>query len=120
MKSYVYCILGAQAKRWSIVNAGAKSSQTQDVFHQLVNDTIIQSDPTVTISDMRRAIRDTNVVLNMAITPGVILIPSSMIILSEMIDGYNNILTLAKSGMTFGKNNDANRVLIKEQPDKGG
>ena len=88
IESYVYCVLGAQAKtRWSIVNMGAKSSQTQDVFHQLANDTIVQSDPTVTITNMRAAIRDTNVVLNMAITPGVILIPSSMIILSKIIAG---------------------------------
>ncbi len=35
-KSYMYAILGAQAKtRWSIVNLGAKNSQTQDVFHKL-------------------------------------------------------------------------------------
>ena len=34
IESYVYCVLGAQAKtRWSIFNMGAKSSQTQDVFH---------------------------------------------------------------------------------------
>ena len=117
IESYVYSVLGAQAKtRWSIVNMGAKSSQTQDVFHQLVNDTIVQSDPTVTITNMRTAIRDTNVVLNMAITPGVILVPSSMIILKDPIAGYNNILTLAKKGMTFGKNDDVNynKVVVKE------
>ena len=44
VESYVYAVLGAQAKtRWSIVNSGAKSSQTQDVFHKLVEDTIAQS-----------------------------------------------------------------------------
>ena len=93
---------------------GAKSSQTQDVFHQLVSDTIVQSDPTVTITNMKTAIRDTNVVLNMAITPGVILIPASMIILSKMIAGYNNILTLAKSRMTFGKNDNINYFKVQE------
>ncbi len=52
VESYVYAVLGAQAKtRWSIVNLGAKSSQTQDVFHKLVEDTIAQSDTTMTISD---------------------------------------------------------------------
>ena len=69
VESYVYAVLGAQAKtRWSIVNLGAKSSQTQDVFHKLVEDTIAQSDTTVTISHMRRSIRDTHVVLNLAIS----------------------------------------------------
>ena len=34
---------------------------------------------------MRKAIQDTNVVLNMAITPGIILIPSNMIILKDRL-----------------------------------
>ena len=80
VESYVYCVLGAQANtRWSIVGKGAMSLQTQEVFKKLVNDTIIQGDPTVTIANMRKAIKDTNVVLNMAISPGVILIPSNLI-----------------------------------------
>ena len=70
----------------------AKSSQTQDVFHKLVEDTLAQSDTTVTISNMRRSIRDTHVVLNLAISPGVILTPSRMIILDNPIKGFNNIL----------------------------
>ena len=46
------------------------------------------------ISDMWGAIADTNVVLNMAISPGIILVPSDMKILEKKIPGYNNILTL--------------------------
>ena len=80
VESYVYCVLGAQANtRWPIVGRGALSIQTQEVFKKLVNDTIIQSDQTVTIANMRKAIKDTNVVLNMAISPGVILIPSNLL-----------------------------------------
>ena len=42
IESFAYCILGAQARsHWSIVNKGAKSSQTQDVFRKIVEDTII-------------------------------------------------------------------------------
>jgi hypothetical protein len=84
------------------------SIQTQDVFRKLVADTIIQDDQTVAVTNMRKAIKDTNVVLNTAISPGVILIPSNMIILTEMVSGYNNILTLASSGMRFGKNDGVN------------
>ena len=83
---------------------GPNQSQTQDVFRKIVDDTIIQSDTTVMISNMRRAIQDTNVVLNLAISPGVILIPSRMVILEKPIPGYNNILTNATSKMTFGVN----------------
>jgi hypothetical protein len=109
VESYVYCVLGAQAKtRWPIVGRGAMSIQTQDVFRKLVADTIIQDDQTVAVTNMRKAIKDTNVVLDTAISPGVTLIPSNMIILKEMVSGYNNILTLAESGMRFGKNEGVN------------
>ena len=72
----------------------------------MVKDTITQDDPVKAISDMRLAIKNTNVVLNMAITPGIILIPSDMIILREKVAGYNNVLTLATKDMKFGVNKD--------------
>ena len=111
VESYVYAVLGAQAQtRWSIVSQGAKSLQTQEIFHRLVKDTITQDNPVKAISNMRLAIKDTNVVLNMAITPGIILIPSDMIILKEKVAGYNNVLTLATKDMKFGVNKDINYV----------
>ena len=66
--------------RWSIVGKQAKSSQTQDVFRQLVEDVVVQNNTTITISNMRCAIQDTNVTLNLAISPDIILTPSSMVI----------------------------------------
>ena len=120
IESFVYCVLGAQADtRWPIVGRGAMSLQTQEVFKKLVNDTIIQSDPTVTISNMRKAIKDTNVVLNTAISPGIILIPSNLIILDKMVPGYNNVLKLATKGMKFGKNDNVNYFEPSEQPGSG-
>ena len=62
---------------------------------------------------MRKAIQDTNVVLNMAITPGMILIPSNMIILKNKVEGYNNVLTLATNAMKFGVNTKVNYVAPK-------
>ena len=109
IESYVYAVLGAQAKtRWSIVGEGAKSLQTQEVFRTIVKETIAQSDVTITISNMRTAIANTNVVLNMAISPGMILVPSNLIIQKEKIPGYNNVLALATDKMKFGKNTDVN------------
>ena len=109
IESFVYCVLGSQANtRWPIVGRSAMSLQTQEVFKKLVDDTIIQSDHTVTISNMRKAITDTNVVLNMVISPGIILIPSNLTILDKMVPGYNNVLKLATKGMKFGKNDEVN------------
>ena len=46
IESYVYSVLGSQARtRWPIVGQGAKSLQTQDIFHVLVKDRIVQDDP---------------------------------------------------------------------------
>ena len=57
---------------------------------------------------MRTATKNTNVALNMVTTPGIILIPSNMIILK--VEGYNNILTLATNTMKFGVNTNVNYV----------
>ncbi len=108
-------MLGAQAKtRWAIVAEGAKSLQTQDVFRTIVGETVAQSDVTITLSNMRTAITSTNVVLNMAISTGMILVPSDLIIQKEMVAGYNNVLTLATESMRFGKNDDVNYKISKE------
>ena len=113
IESYVYSVLGSQARtRWPIVGQGAKSLQTQDIFHVLVKDSIVQDDPVKNISNMRAAIENTNVLLNLVICPGIILIPSSMIILKKRVEGYNNYLTLATKDMKFGVNEDVNRVKI--------
>ena len=121
VESYVYAVLGAQAKtRWSIVGEGAKSLQTQEVFRTIVKETIAQSDVTITISNMRTAIANTNVVLNMAISPGMILVPSNLIIQKEKIPGYNNVLTLATDKMKFGKNTGVNYkapIIVPEKSD---
>ena len=109
LESFNYSVLGAEARtRWSIVGKGAKSSQTQDVFKKIVEDTIIQSDTTVSISNMRASIQATNVVLNLAVVPNVILMPSNFVILDKKIEGYNNILTTATEEMSFGINRNVN------------
>ncbi len=72
------------------------------------------------ISNMRTAIASTNVVLNMAISPGMILVPSNLIIQKEKIPGYNNVLTLATDKMKFGKNTDINYkapIIVPEKSD---
>ena len=118
IESYVYSVLSLQAEpRWPIVGQGAKSLQTQDIFHGLVKDTLVQDDPVKNISNMRTAIENTNVLLNLVICPGIILIPSSMIILKQKVAGYNNYLTLATKDMKFGVNENLNK--IKPVPQTG-
>ena len=88
-EAYVYCVLGAQAqRRWKIVGDGAKSLQTQEAFARLVKETIAQDDDKVLVRNMRTAVKATNVVLNLAVLPGLILIPSDLVLLKEKIPGY--------------------------------
>ena len=118
LESFNYSILGAEARtRWSIVGKGAKSSQTQDVFRKIVEDTIIQNNSTVLISNMRKSIQATNVVLNLAVVPNVILMPSNFVILSKKIRGYNNVLTTATEDMTFGVNKNVNYIKYNKPQD---
>ena len=120
IQSLTYSILGAQATtRWAIEGAGAKSTQTQRKFHDIFEDTVVQKDPAVTIGNMRKAIDDTNVRLDLAVSPGVIVMPSNMIILEKGVAGFNNILTIASTDtMSFGKNdvNERRKVDLPTNP----
>jgi hypothetical protein len=115
IEAFTYAVLGAQAAtRSPITGSYGKSSATQVKFGALVEDCVIQADPVVTLSNMRIAIRDTNVVLNTAVTPGTVLIPSSLVILSNPIPGYNNILQNATKDMKRGVNTKLNFVGVKQ------
>ena len=117
-EAFVYSILGSQAdSRFSIVNQGARSLQTQQIFHRLVASSIVQNDNTILINNFCTAIKDTNVVLNQNISPGLLIIPSSLIILKEPIPGYNNYLTTSTLNMKFGTNQNLNKT---KEPVKSG
>ena len=121
VQSYVYAVLGAQARtRFRIIGLGAKSLQTQQIFHNIVKDTVALDDDSVLISNMRKAIADTNVLLDTTIIPGVVLIPSNLIILDKPVAGFNNVLTTATASMQFGKNPGLNKKAPKspQSPEK--
>jgi hypothetical protein len=88
--------------------SGCKEPADTGGFRKVARDTIVQDDVTATISNMRTAIASTHVVLNFAIMPGLILIPSDLRILTKPIPGFSNVLTVAKNGMMFGKNEKVN------------
>ena len=109
IESYVYSVLGAQVRtHWQIVGSGAKSYQTQTIFYQIVKETVVQGNDAILVSNMRSAIKGSNVVLNLAIMPGIILVPSRLIILDKPIPGYNNVLEIANKSMQFGSNKQLN------------
>ena len=109
IEAYIYSILGAQARtRQSIVSGRASALETQKVFRKIVEDSIVNYDTTTWINNMNQAVSDTNVVLNTAISPTLLLIPSSLIILKNPIEGYNNKFKVSTKDMVFGINDGLN------------
>ena len=109
IEAYIYSILGAQARtRQSIVSSRASALEMQKVFWKIVEDSIINYETTTWINNMNQAVSDTNVILNTAISPTLWLIPSSLIILKNPIEGYNNKLKVSTADMFFGVNNRLN------------
>lgn len=51
----------------------------------------------------------------MAVSPGLMLVPSSMVILKKAVVGYNNILKTATEDMKFGTNTKVNYVGVKRR-----
>ena len=94
--------------RQSIFGPRASALETQKVFRQIVEDSIINYDTSTWINNMNQAISSTNVVLNTAISPTLWLIPSSLIILKNPIEGYNNKLKVSDKNMVFGINKNLN------------
>ena len=112
IEAFIYSVLGVQANsRFSIVNQGGRSLQTQEIFHKLVGSTIVQNDNTIMSLNYRTAIKDTNVILNQNISPGLLIIPSKLIILKDPIPGYSNSITTSTINMRFGTNNGLNKVM---------
>ena len=120
MGAYVYSVLGAQARtKQSIYGSRASALETQKVFRQIVEDSIINYNTSKWINNMNQAVTSTNVVFNMANSPTLWLIPSNLIILEKPIVRYNNELKVSDEFMNFGLNKNVNCVGVKkEQPKK--
>ena len=102
IESYLYCILGAQARtKQSIYSNRASALDTQQEFRSIVEDSIINYNVSTWINNMNGSITGTNVVLNLAIWPNLWLILSNLNILKNPIKSYNNKLRVVRTNMKF-------------------
>ena len=109
IEAFCYCVLGSQAKtRVSILGDSGGATETQRMFLNRIEDSIILKDISNSIQRYQNAINDTKTRLDFAVAQGVWLMPSRMVINTESIVGYNNMLMMAKPGMKLGVNNDLN------------
>ena len=109
IEAFVYCILGTQVNvRSSILGEGGRAKEAQTEFLTLVEDAIRQPDLAQSVQRYQLAVDEAKVRLNLAVCPGVWLMPARMIINTESTVGYNNYLKQAIPKMKLGVNNDVN------------
>jgi len=105
IEAYVYTILGSQVNtRSSILGDSGSAIETQRVFLQLFESSIIERDISKSIQRYQLAIQEAKVRLDLAISPGCWLLPSNLVINTNSIVGYNNKLLKATANMKFGVN----------------
>ena len=109
IESFCYAILGSQVDvRSSISGSQGSAIETQRQFLSMVEDAIRNPDISKSVQRFQLAIESAEVRLDLAISPGLWLLPSKMVVNTESVVGYNNKLKEATTFMRIGINSDLN------------
>ena len=90
------------------MGTGGGAIETQQEFLSLFESSVIENDLSSSIQRYQLATQEAKLRLDMAIAPGVWLMPSNMIKNTESVVGYNNNLMKATDDMKFGVNSNVN------------
>ena len=117
IESFCYAILGSQVDvRSSIAGSQGSAIETQRQFLSMVEDAIRNPDISKSVQRFQLAIEGAKVRLDLAISPGLWLLPSKMVVNTESVVGYNNKLKKATSFMRIGVNSDLNIPVRRSAP----
>ena len=117
IESFCYAILGSQVDvRSSISGSQGSAIETQRQFLSMVEDAIRNPDISKSIQRFQLAIQSAKVRLDLAISPGLWLLPSKMVVNTESVVGYNNKLKKATSFMRISVNSDLNIPVRRSAP----
>ena len=109
IESFCYAILGSQVDvRSSISGSQGSAIETQRQFLSMVEDAIRNPEISKSVQRFQLAIESAKVRLDLAISPGLWLLPSKMVVNTESVVGYNNKLKNATKRMRIGVNSDLN------------
>ena len=109
IESFCYAILGSQVDvRSSISGSQGSAIETQRQFLSMVEDAIRNPDISKSVQRFQLAIESAKVRLDLAISPGLWLLPSKMVVNTESVVGYNNKLKKATRRMKIGINSELN------------
>ena len=117
IESFCYAILGSQVDvRSSIAGSQGSAIETQRQFLSMVEDAIRNPDISKSVQRFQLAIESAKVRLDLAISPGLWLLPSKMVVNTESVVGYNNKLKKATTFMRIGVNSDLNIPVRRSAP----
>ena len=117
IESFCYAILGSQVDvRSSLSGSQGSAIETQRQFLSMVEDAIRNPDISKSVQRFQLAIQSAKVRLDLAISPGLWLLPSKMVVNTESVVGYNNKLKKATTFMRIGVNSDLNIPVRRSAP----
>ena len=117
IESFCYAILGSQVDvRSSIAGSQGSAIETQRQFLSMIEDAIRNPNISKSVQRFQLAIKSAKVRLDLAISPGLWLLPSKMVVNTESVVGYNNKLKKATSFMKIGVNSDLNIPVRRSAP----
>ena len=117
IESFCYAILGSQVDvRSSISGSQGSAIETQRQFLSMVEDAIRNPEISKSVQRFQLAIESAKVRLDLAISPGLWLLPSKMVVNTESVVGYNNKLKKATKRMRIGVNSDLNIPVRRSAP----
>ena len=117
IESFCYAILGSQVDvRSSIAGSQGSAIETQRQFLSMVEDAIRNPEISKSVQRFQLAIQSAKVRLDLAISPGLWLLPSKMVVNTESVVGYNNKLKKATTFMRIGVNSDLNIPVRRSAP----
>ena len=117
IESFCYAILGSQVDvRSSISGSQGSAIETQRQFLSMVEDAIRNPEISKSVQRFQLAIQSAKVRLDLAISPGLWLLPSKMVVNTESVVGYNNKLKKATTFMRIGVNSDLNIPVRRSAP----
>ena len=109
LEAFVYCVLGAQVNiRSGIVGNSGGAVEAQQEMMKLFESAVIEENLATSVQRYQLAVQEAKLRLDLAIAPGIWLMPSNLVINTESIVGYNNELQKASDSMQFGVNDGVN------------
>ena len=109
LEAFVYCVLGSQVNiRSGIVGSSGGAVEAQQEMLKLFESAVIEEDLSTSVQRYQLAVQEAKLRLDLAIAPGIWLMPSNLVINTESIVGYNNELQKASEDMKFGVNEGVN------------